>query len=108
AHDLHYILAKFCFVWSPEQDIELNQWSNFDYSNPSDCYWLKASIMKSDSGGPLMYKNTDFDFPVGIGTERRVLVGIVSFGFRCGEPGFPGVYTRVSSYMPWILRHMKD
>ncbi|GBN11455.1 Clotting factor B [Araneus ventricosus] len=63
---------------------------------------------QSDSGGPLMYKNTDFDFPVGVGTERRVLVGIVSFGFRCGEPGFPGVYTRVSSYMPWILRHMKD
>ncbi|CAL1268284.1 unnamed protein product [Larinioides sclopetarius] len=63
---------------------------------------------QSDSGGPLMYKDTDYDFPVGVPTERWMLVGIVSFGFRCGEPGFPGVYTRVSSYMSWILRHMND
>ncbi|GBM62104.1 hypothetical protein AVEN_87692-1, partial [Araneus ventricosus] len=45
---------------------------------------------QSDSGGPLMYKNTDYDFPVGVGTERWILVGIVSFGYRCGEPEFPG------------------
>ncbi|GBM72774.1 hypothetical protein AVEN_3422-1 [Araneus ventricosus] len=63
---------------------------------------------RSDSGGPLMYKNTDYDFPVGVATERWILVGVVSFGYRCGEPGFPGVYTRVSSYMAWILRNMED
>ncbi|KFM66487.1 Clotting factor B, partial [Stegodyphus mimosarum] len=59
---------------------------------------------QSDSGGPLMYKRGDlpgqnkFD-------PALILVGVVSFGFLCGEPGFPGVYTRISSYMDWILQN---
>ncbi|GBN31371.1 Clotting factor B [Araneus ventricosus] len=58
---------------------------------------------QSDSGGPLMYKENPEDE-----NSPWVLVGIVSFGYGCAEPGFPGVYTRVSSYMTWILRNMKD
>ncbi|XP_068127338.1 serine protease 57 isoform X2 [Hyperolius riggenbachi] len=42
-----------------------------------------------DSGGPLV-------------CENRV-EGLVSFsGFRCGNPITPDVYTRVSSFLPWI------
>jgi V8-like Glu-specific endopeptidase len=43
-----------------------------------------------DSGGPLLDKATG---------EQ---VGIVSFGKGCGDPDFPGVYTRVSTYASWI------
>lgn len=51
-----------------------------------------------DSGGPLQSpaiynKNVRF-----------VQYGIVSYGYsRCGTEGIPGVYTKVSYYMDWIL-----
>lgn len=47
---------------------------------------------QGDSGGPLAME-------VG---NRWVIVGIVSFGYRCGDSEYPGVYTRVSRYLEWI------
>uniref|UniRef100_A0A4Q8K912 limulus clotting factor C n=1 Tax=Deinopis subrufa TaxID=1905329 RepID=A0A4Q8K912_DEISU len=35
--------------------------------------------------------------------NEYVLCGVVSFGRKCGLPHVPGVYTKVSSYMDWIL-----
>ncbi|XP_011264758.1 proclotting enzyme isoform X2 [Camponotus floridanus] len=49
---------------------------------------------QGDSGGPLLHQ---------LGNGRWVTIGIVSWGIRCGEPGFPGIYTRVSSYLDWIF-----
>jgi len=42
---------------------------------------------QGDSGGPLMVPRKD-DF---------VLAGITSFGFGCGDPRYPGIYTRVGA-----------
>jgi len=40
-------------------------------------------------------------------TTPWYLIGIVSFGSRdCGN-GRPGVYTRVSSFIPWIVKNLK-
>lgn len=56
-----------------------------------------TNFSEKDSGGPLMNDNLESN-------DRVVLLGIVSFGPRsCGLANFPGVYTRVSSYIPWIL-----
>lgn len=52
-----------------------------------------------DSGGPLVV--SDQSAPRGY---RQV--GIVSWGPQCGNPLFPGVYTRVSSFADWISKTM--
>lgn len=40
-------------------------------------------------------------------SKRWMVIGIVSWGLKCGEPGYPGVYTRVSRYNEWILENVK-
>ena len=51
---------------------------------------------KGDSGGPLMTL-----------TEGSYqLVGVVSTGLGCGNPEFPGVYTKVSAYIDWIVSQL--
>ncbi|XP_028901450.2 serine protease easter isoform X2 [Zeugodacus cucurbitae] len=50
-----------------------------------------------DSGGPLMIGQS-FN-----GRESFILVGVISFGpTPCGQKGFPGVYTRVDTFISWI------
>ena len=46
-----------------------------------------------DSGGPLVAQD---------GSGNPVEVGIVSWGYGCGRPELPGVYTRVSAFAPAI------
>lgn len=60
---------------------------------------------EGDSGGPLMR----FEVLEDNGTPRYYLLGIVSFGpRRCGTADLPGVFTKVSNYVDWILRQMAD
>lgn len=51
---------------------------------------------QGDSGGPLMA-------PVDGGF---VQLGIVSWGYQCGHPAFPGVYARVAAFGDWIEKTM--
>ncbi|XP_034836177.1 venom protease-like [Maniola hyperantus] len=51
---------------------------------------------QGDSGGPLMYQ---------MSSGRWAVVGVVSWGIRCGEPNHPGLYARVDQYLEWILRN---
>ena len=52
-----------------------------------------------DSGGPLMVQS-DEEGPM-------YLRGIVSFGKRKCNTGFPGVYTDISYYIDWIKENLR-
>ncbi|VVC45550.1 Serine proteases, trypsin family, serine active site,Peptidase S1, PA clan,Serine proteases, trypsin [Cinara cedri] len=48
-----------------------------------------------DSGGPLQITNDNY-------TCMYTQIGITSFGKNCAQKDLPGVYTKVSKYIPWI------
>lgn len=48
-----------------------------------------------DSGGPLQIYNATGGL--------YCVIGVTSFGKTCGQAGVPGVYTKVSFYVPWIV-----
>merc|ERR1711963_695855 len=50
-----------------------------------------------DSGGAMLASH--------VGNTWAV-VGVTSFGVDCARPDFPGVYTRVDKYLPWIRQNM--
>ena len=36
------------------------------------------------------------------GVNKYEWIGVVSFGVGCGQPGYPGAYTRASCFLDWI------
>lgn len=57
---------------------------------------------QGDSGGPLMYRD------IQTYQENWICIGVVSYGLeKCGIEHIPGVYTRVTEYISWILENVK-
>lgn len=53
---------------------------------------LNYVLLFVPTGGPLVEE----------GTDGPNLIGVVSWGYGCANPDFPGVYARVSSAYQWI------
>ncbi|KAA3671373.1 uncharacterized protein DEA37_0014562 [Paragonimus westermani] len=51
-----------------------------------------------DSGSPLMCRSSG----------QWYVMGVISFGYKCAMPGFPGIHTRVADYVPWIKSVVKE
>ncbi|EDS33503.1 tryptase gamma [Culex quinquefasciatus] len=83
-------------IWSNRdcQDVYINR--IYETSICAGDYQGGKDSCQGDSGGPLM---------VQLPNKRWVTVGIVSWGIRCGEANHPGIYTRVGSYVQWIIEN---
>ncbi|XP_075982010.1 trypsin, alkaline C-like [Anticarsia gemmatalis] len=84
-------------MWSINQDI-CRERIDFLTDNMLCAGWLDVGgrdTCSGDMGGPL------FD-------RHGVLVGVTSYGNRCADPRYPGVYVRVTSFTSWITARVQS
>ncbi|KAF7992147.1 hypothetical protein HCN44_001472 [Aphidius gifuensis] len=91
--DVNIIENKVCRDWYESQGkktrVGPQQMCAGHESGGRDSCW-------ADSGGPLMVGSNLGD--------SIVVVGVVSSGLGCARPKLPGIYTRISEYIPWITQ----
>ncbi|XP_067253518.1 complement factor D-like isoform X1 [Chanodichthys erythropterus] len=73
-----------------------NRWGALYSVSQMICVYGRGGTCKGDSGGPLVCGNT--------------AVGITSFGSRrhCNSPEHPNVYTKISQYIQWIQKVVRN
>ncbi|KRT84408.1 Trypsin [Oryctes borbonicus] len=90
--NLSYVAHNTCAEYY-QTDKRLPSGLNENWQICADGGGKRADTCQGDSGGPLQLWRD-------LGEPLHTIVGITSFGFKCAI--VPGVYTRVSHYVPWI------
>ena len=83
-------------------DDSCGNYSNSDITNNMVCAGYNNGGYDScqgDSGGPLIMTNDDGEYE---------LIGIVSWGYGCAEPGYPGVYAKIHSRLDWFFGYIGE
>lgn len=95
--DLHRCRQVYGNQWTPQMQRQLIQ-DQICAGGEQD-----RDSCGGDSGGPLMR-----DFRDTRGNQYVYLAGLVSYGpTQCGMRGWPGVYTRITSYLNWIQNNIR-
>ncbi|CAN7994996.1 unnamed protein product [Ixodes hexagonus] len=71
--------------------------NDFDKRLMFCAYGGYTDACSGDSGAPVVSLAED---------GRFLIVGVVSYGIDCAVNGRPAVYTRISTFVPWILENV--
>lgn len=93
------LLAATVTVLGPPNETACGSYASTFRGSESICAGTPTGgidTCQGDSGGPLVV-TTD---------TGPVLSGVTSVGNECALPNFPGIYTRITSFLPWISQYV--
>ncbi|KAL7863905.1 hypothetical protein AOLI_G00153250 [Acnodon oligacanthus] len=102
------VIKCFSVVLPEGRRSNILKWANVTITGNCENYYKERSFdgmecagnvdsCHGESGGPLVCKDA---------SGLSYVWGIVSWGEKCGEAGYPGVYTKVAHYFEWIRFHI--